>query len=282
MQGSQSSMSLYESIGLSISCLERKRNTYFRRKKAQWLVQETTASSTTMGIASFLKPVDKITDTCLYLKCKQENCLKRHPRLCKDFSKFGSCRFDSSCSFLHKPSEFELIFEEMRLLQTEVKGLTAQNEFLQKILQKFDSFENDINIMKNAIQDISNKLDEKTVEPPKTDTEKLLETHPCDTCDFTSKSKTGLKNHIRAKHPKSSNPIQDKSDGHLPQQPFNCGNCEFNFRSHDSLELLDHCRDVHGWFLCRNWLGGDGCEHEAANAEDLETHMKNSCEYNQH
>ena len=226
-----------------------------------------------------------LTDTCLNLKCKQENCLKRHPRLCKDFSKFGSCRFDSSCSFIHKQSEFELIFEEIKLLQTEVEGLKAQNGFLQKILQKFDAFESDINIMKNAIQNISNKLDEKPVEPPKTDIEKPLETHPCDTCEFASKYKTGLKNHVRAKHPKSSNNIQDKTNDQVNEglpQPFNCANCEFNFRSHDSIELLDHCRDVHGWFMCRNWMAGDGCEHETTNAEDLNNHMKNDCEHDKH
>jgi hypothetical protein len=93
-----------------------------------------------------------------------------------------------------------------------------------------------------------------------------------------------LKNHVRAKHPKSSNHIQDKSYDHVNKglsKLFYYVYCEFSYRSHDSFELLDHSKDVHDWFMCRNWMAGDGCEYETTNAEDLNNHMKNDCEYGQ-
>ena len=144
---------------------------------------------------------DHLKETCPNIPCKLENGLKRHPKLCKNFSKSGVCRFDISCPFLHKPHKLEQICEEVKLLKTEIEALKAHNESL-----------------------------ESEVMP----------------------------------------------------QPFNCVNCEYNFRSHDSIELLDHCRNVHSWFMCRNWMAGDRCEYETTNAEDLETHMKNSCEFKHH
>ena len=62
-------------------------------------------------------------------------------------------------------------------------------------------------------------------------------------------------------------------------EPFTCGNCEHNFQCYDSDKLLDHCRDIHGWFMCRNWLDGDGCEYQAKDEEDLENHMENHCDF---
>ena len=63
------------------------------------------------------------------------------------------------------------------------------------------------------------------------------------------------------------------------REPFTCGNCEFGFESYDSQKLLDHCRDIHSWFMCRNWLAGDGCEYQATDKNDLSLHMKISCDF---
>ena len=79
---------------------------------------------------------------------------------------------------------------------------------------------------------------------------------------------------MRLKHNGASSKITENT-----VEPFTCGNCEHNFQCYDSDKLLDHCRDIHGWFMCRNWLDGDGCEYQAKDEEDLEKHMKNHCDF---
>ena len=69
-----------------------------------------------------------------------------------------------------------------------------------------------------------------------------------------------------------------KFSGEKVREPFTCGSCEFGFESYESEELLDHCRDIHGWFMCRNWLDGDGCEYQATDKNYLKLHMETSCD----
>ena len=199
--------------------------------------------------------------------------MKRHPRLCRSFSKNGSCRFDISCSFHHRPGKCEEILEEIKVLKTEIEDIKAQNELLKNMLQTFNSFQSEIKNMKDMLNDIIIKISENNKEP----NQNVPGMIPCEDCDFSAKSKAGLKTHIRTKHTKSNNKIENKSES--VSEPCTCRNCEFNFKSYNSDELLDHCRDVHGWFLCRNWLGGDGCKHDAENEEELAKHMRTSCEY---
>ena len=207
--------------------------------------------------------------------------MKRHPGLCRSFSKNGSCWFNISCSFLYRPGQCLEILEEIKVLKTEIEDIKAQNELLKNMLQTLNSFESEIKIMKDMLKDIIIKINENNKEPNQKDiSEPILNVPgmiPCEDCDCLAKSKAGLKTHIRTKHPKPNNKIENKSES--VSDPFTCGNCEFNFKSHDSDEVFDHYRDVHGWFLCRNWLGGDSCEHDAENKEDSAKHMRTSCEY---
>ena len=231
------------------------------------------------GIATLKKEIES-------LKLENETKLSKLVSLEEEVKSLKFIKSTSEESYILKVSELEKQLDALNSISSQKdETIKQKNAQINNLEMKLNKRENDIKVMKNPVQEISSKTDEKTAEPPKADTEKFLEPHPCDTCDFTSKSKTGLKNHVRAKHPKSSTNTQEKSNDHINEglpKPFNCANCEFHFRSHDSLELLDHCRDVHGWFMCRNWMAGDGCEYETTNAEDLNNHMMNHCEYNQH
>ena len=40
--------------------------------------------------------------TCNQPQCSDKTCLRRHPRACKYFSTFDSCKFREDCSCFHK------------------------------------------------------------------------------------------------------------------------------------------------------------------------------------
>ena len=37
-------------------------------------------------------------------QCTEEKCLKRHPKICKHYSKNGKCWYKEGCAYLHKDS----------------------------------------------------------------------------------------------------------------------------------------------------------------------------------
>ena len=96
--------------------------------------------------------------TCSHFPCNLKSCMKRHPRLCRSFSKNGSCRFDISCSFHHRPGKCEEILEEIKVLKTEIEDIKAQNELLKNMLQTFNSFQSEIKNMKDMLNDIIIKI----------------------------------------------------------------------------------------------------------------------------
>ena len=61
-----------------------------------------------------------IQETYTNQACNFNACRKRHSRLCRFFSQTGYCRFESSCSFLHKPGKADKILEEMKKLEKDI------------------------------------------------------------------------------------------------------------------------------------------------------------------
>ena len=55
------------------------------------------------GHCKFGSKCDKFhtTETCDNFPCQDNDCSKRHPKLCKYFSAYGRCMFGDKCSFLH-------------------------------------------------------------------------------------------------------------------------------------------------------------------------------------
>ena len=171
-----------------------------------------------------------------------------------------------------------MILEEIAKLETEIHTLKAHNALLQNMLLSFNQIDSELRTMKEMLQNILTKIEPDKAEHKRTEKNEKVKSAPevfkCEECDFSAKSKAGLKTHIRLKHPVAS-AISNVTE----PEPFTCGNCEFHFKSYDSDELLDHCRDIHGWYMCRNWLGGDGCEYEAKDKDDLEQHMVTRCNF---
>ena len=85
-----------------------------------------------------------VTQVCDDEKCSQTKCHKRHPRMCRFFFNFGTCKLGNLCAYKHdKNNEFEKLEKKM-------------NDVLKR------SMEND-NLIKDLVQDVK-KLIQKNEE----------------------------------------------------------------------------------------------------------------------
>ena len=81
-----------------------------------------------------------VTVVCDDDKCmKQHTCQKRHPRVCKYFINFGSCKLGSACAYAHQ---------------------TKRKEENRRLEQKLDELIKTINEKDEVIKNLSNKIDE--------------------------------------------------------------------------------------------------------------------------
>ena len=70
-----------------------------------------------------------ISETCTDSPCITTMCRKRHPKLCRFFAIFGSCKFNESCSYLHKHErneENEKLKKEIKKLKDDIVLLTTE------------------------------------------------------------------------------------------------------------------------------------------------------------
>ena len=116
-----------------------------------------------------------LQETCYTFPCKEDNCVKRHPRLCKFLMYFGTCKFKDACSFLHKPSHQEdLLIQEVEKLKVEIEQL--RNGLIQTILNKLKTLENKVDD-KEEVENTEPNSNIKASENSK-------EVFPCKSCDF--------------------------------------------------------------------------------------------------
>ena len=88
--------------------------------------------------------------------CKEENCVKRHPVICRYFSLNGSCKYNESCAYAHRESE----------AQTEIKTV---KERLAKSELKVEELEKKLLDMNNILQGLLTNKDTVAVTETKFD-----------------------------------------------------------------------------------------------------------------
>ena len=66
------------------------------------------------------------TETCDNFPCTTTTCSKRHPKICRFFSIYGRCKFNDSCSYLHKHGDIEKTGQ----LEKEIENLKAEIKLL--------------------------------------------------------------------------------------------------------------------------------------------------------
>ena len=143
-------------------------------------------------------------ETCDSFPCLKENCSKRHPPLCRFFSRFGRCKFKLECSYLHVINNFKALETEIDNLQKEVNHLKAENETLKLLMVRLSNLENEVNLMKTSPCE---KCDEKSTSASELE-EHMVSNHEqiltdvfkCELCEYSSKSKKGVKIHTKTKH----------------------------------------------------------------------------------
>ena len=181
------------------------------------------ASFISVDTASLVRNVKEKShriETCVNLPCLQENCIKRHPPICRFYSRFGRCKFKLSCSYLHLSSNFPELEKEISILKKEVDCLKAENEILNSLVTRLERLENEIKLIRESpcrICDVKSTseevLDEHVVNSHETVSEENL--FKCEFCDYASKSKKGVKIHRTAKHKEFVVPTATK-------HPINC------------------------------------------------------------
>ena len=161
-----------------------------------------------------------ILETCNNLPCMEENCNKRHPKLCRYFMFSGQCKFKESCSFLHKSNSYieksVELEKEVKELGTEVRNIKQQVHFLESSLKQLLNSTSSKNsslaantstlkptnsIITTVQSNKANNIQESDGDQiPQLDglVQDLCSPDPvfrCETCDKTFVSETDFKNH---------------------------------------------------------------------------------------
>ena len=238
-----------------------------------------------------------VKEICSSSNCNTASCKLRHPRNCKFFTLFGSCKFNEDCAFKHTLSKSHI----------EIKDLQDQFHILKNSITEMNQV---ISHLKKELE--SYKSERKIECEYQTSKAKTLEDHTCGICGYKASSATVLKSHTTRKHkPKvlrdndvnNSIPISVISDSkneevnevseyehendttdiswkvalnNLSSDTLTCDECDARFPDEDELY------DEHIWFKHRSnecQLKYQGCETKPSNDPHLISLWYMSCAY---
>ena len=170
-----------------------------------------------------------------------------------------------------------MILNEVKNLVEEIEQLKKQNELMDQLIVNINSLEKSFNLFRE-------KRNECTKDS-KSEDELIRQKHQCDFCDYVGKSKSGLKNHMRAKHNSRKNPTVENQESETKETVSSalesyCPECDVIYKCEEVLIFREHCKAQHGWLWCTNWNKGDGCEFATTSDDELKMHVK-TCQDNQ-
>ena len=213
---------------------------------------------------------------CPKTVCREHECKKRHPVLCK-FRE--NCKFHRKaiCSFKHiahtndknekakseNPNSDEAVdklLEENRILVREVEDLKAKNKMLEAKLKRFVASMHD-----KEIELIDDKVSHETVEQ----TEEIC-MYVCEKCDFRTNSTAGLNTHISVKH-------TTKNLKNNTIKLFLCDHC--NFASNFEEKLNNHTENNHNHDQQEERSTCEQCDFICETENDLKEHTESNHGY---
>ena len=97
-------------------------------------------------------------ETCSNFPCRNEVCDKRHPPLCRFYLRFGRCKYQSNCSYLHQTGLFGTMTEEFEQVRNEMNVLKAQNDVLHSEVIKLQNEVSNLRRISNGVTSDVNKV----------------------------------------------------------------------------------------------------------------------------
>ena len=210
------------------------------------------------------------------LDCKDENCGKRHPKVCRNYQKQGTCFFKEECAYQQhvQKSQGEHLFL-VQILASHFKEVGVLKQELNDLKLKVEVMETKMStVSKNVHADEDTKeTEEETMKESKKPEEEASKIQPqCDVCEYQCEKEITLKRHKNTKHQRVKT-IKYPSDATEEKStPFYCDECEYSCKTKKNLKkhkAQDHKDLVESKiFKCEN------CGKEFSKKEELEVHMK--------
>ena len=206
-------------------------------------------------------------------ECTEEKCIKRHPKICKNYIKDNNCRFNNKCAYHHKENE-----NNQEQMNEQFKLAILKHE------RDIQELNEEVNKMKNMIHTMTLELVKCTqnhVATVETDAENiniadinLMSSEPlfqCDQCDYTCGKDITLKKHIDTKHKNTNHPKGDQNSSVSTQgksSTINCDECDHSCKTKKGLKK--HKTQDH---QSQN-IKFENCGKVFSKKEDLGIHMK--------
>ena len=96
-----------------------------------------------------------VTLVCNDDKCNQSKCEKRHPRLCKYISNYGSCKLGSVCAYSHDDHKRKNENERLeKKLDELIAMVTKKNDIIEDLLQRNREKEAIIDKLVNDVKEL--------------------------------------------------------------------------------------------------------------------------------
>ena len=190
-------------------------------------------------------------EKCLDRNCTPNECIKRHPKVCRYFAQYRFCKFGGDCVFVHEKNvtteEFELTMEDVKNLKAEVDVLKNTIKSLTSIKQEGKVLKKLIDVIKEETQHLQKENEEiaKRI--------KHLEDEYEDETDEDSESES-----------------ETNSSIHQPFEGlFSCKYCdhEFGVRCHFDTHMMTHEENSNVGFKCSN------CDFVCSKENTLQKHM---------
>ena len=169
--------------------------------------------------------------TCQQPQCSDKTCLHRHPRKCKYFTNFGSCKFGDDCSFSHK-SETSNGFSKKTIDMLKSELQSVKDSLKEKEIEIADLVSR-VSTLESTSRNSSNPEIKKLVAngPTRFDVKENEIPDKCVECDKEIFSSTDYKFHMKWVHEQ-------------PSLIFKCNHCDFESTS---IAIMGkHLRKRHG------------------------------------
>ena len=194
--------------------------------------------------------------------CKNEMCTLRHPKICRHFSRDGSCRHHNRCAYMHtekiKESDAQQKLNEIlaMALTTQIKELAEMRNEMIELKLKVQHLENNNQI--KDVNKVNNEQKNTLKEADNVQLNQVKEIYQCDKCEYKCEKNITL--------------IKHKNTKHTGKDKFHCDQCNYSCPSKRSLKK--HMSHKHEGLNKKAFMQCVKCDKTFQNKTELETHME--------